>query len=76
MAEESNGSARSTINHIFGYVVIPIVLRCNGFSLCCSRKVAMTELYSGRYRERRKRREELQVGCCVERLRMLLVTAL
>ena len=45
MAEASNGSARSTINHIFGYVVIPIVLRCNGFSLCYSRKVAKTVLY-------------------------------
>ena len=46
------------------------------FLLRYSRKMAKTELYSGRYRERRKRREELQVGCCVEGLRMLLVTAL
>ena len=51
MAEASNGSARSTINHIFGYVVIPIVLRCNGFSLCYSRKVAKTVLYNEILRE-------------------------
>lgn len=44
MAEESNGLARSTINHIFGYIVIPIVLRYNGFSLCYSRNMAKTEL--------------------------------
>ena len=36
----------SIIRNFFGYVVIPIVLRCNGFSLCYSRKVAKTELYN------------------------------
>ena len=42
-AEESNGAARSTINHIFGYVVIFIALRRNGFSLCYSQKAAKTD---------------------------------
>ena len=50
--------------------------KMQGLSLRCSQNMAKTELYSGRYRERRKRREELQVGCCVERLSRLLVTAL
>lgn len=56
MAEESNGLARSTINHIFGYIVIPIVLRYNGFSLCYSRNMAKTDcIMNGREKEGEKR---------------------
>ena len=36
----------SIIRNFFGYIVIPIVLRYNGFSLCYIRKVAKTELYN------------------------------
>ena len=49
----------SIIRNFFGYVVIPIVLRCNGFSLCYSRKMPKTELYNEMLRE--GRREEGKV---------------
>ena len=46
----------SIIRNFCGYVVIPIVLICNGFSLCYSRKVAKTD-YITNGREKKDREE-------------------